>query len=146
MISQKAKYALRALVMLAKAKDGEPLLIGEIAETQKIPKKFLEQILLSLKNHGIVESRRGQRGGYLLLRPANAITFGEILRIVDGPVAPLPCLSLTAYRKCEDCSAEDECEIRRVFARLAETTRTVLFGTTIADAVAGSGTEILAEK
>jgi Rrf2 family protein len=146
MISQKAKYALRALVMLAKAKDGEPLLIGEIAETQKIPKKFLEQILLSLKNHGIVESRRGQRGGYLLLRPANAITFGEILRIVDGPVAPLPCLSLTAYRKCEDCSAEDDCEIRRVFARLAETTRTVLFGTTIADAIAGSSAEIFAEK
>ena len=136
MISQKAKYALRALVMLAKAEPGLPTLISEIAEEQKIPKKFLEQILLALKNHGIVKSRRGQQGGYLLLRPANAISYGEILRIIDGPVALLPCLSITAYRKCEDCAGEDECEIRHVFARVTEAKRDVLFGTTIADSIA----------
>ncbi len=136
MISQKAKYALRALSALAQADPGEPMLISDIAARQSIPKKFLEQILLDLKHQGIVASRRGKQGGYLLLRPANAITFGEILRLVDGPIAPLPCLSITAYRKCDDCDGESNCEIRHVFARVADATRDVLFSTTIADALA----------
>ena len=138
MISQKAKYALRALVALAKeAKPGEAVFISQIAADQRIPKKFLEQILLDLKHHGIVESRRGKVGGYLLLKAPSEITFGEVMRIVDGPLAPLPCLSRMAYRRCEDCEAEAECEVRHVFARVAEATRAVLDGTTIADAVAG---------
>ncbi|MGV8936258.1 MAG: RrF2 family transcriptional regulator [Allorhizobium sp.] len=137
MISQKAKYALRALVVLAKAEAFQPVPIADIASRQNIPKKFLEQILLVLSKHGVVVSRRGNQGGYLLLKPADSITFGEILRIVDGPVAPLACLSISAYRKCEDCSGENECEIRHVFARVAEATRNILFNTTIADAVAG---------
>jgi Rrf2 family protein len=133
MISQKAKYALRALAALARSKDRRPMLISEIAEEQKIPKKFLEQILLDLKHRGLVMSRRGRDGGYLLLKPASEITFGEVLRMIDGPIAPLPCLSQTAYRKCDDCLSEDECEIRHVFARVAEATREVLFSATIAD-------------
>lgn len=137
MISQKAKYALRALVVLAKAEPQMPVPIADIARRQNIPKKFLEQILLDLSRHGVVVSRRGNQGGYLLLKPAENITFGEILRIVDGPVAPLACLSISAYRKCEDCAGESECEIRHVFARVAEATRNILFNTTIADAVAG---------
>ena len=87
MISQKAKYALRALVALAKLPPGQPTFIGDIAESQNIPKKFLEQILLDLKHHGLVASRRGKAGGYGLLRPADTISFGEVLRIVDGPIA-----------------------------------------------------------
>lgn len=138
MISQKAKYALRALAALAQADPDEPMLISEIAVQQSIPKKFLEQILLDLKRSGIVVSRRGKQGGYLLLKPADAITFGEVLRLVDGPIAPLPCLSQTAYRKCEDCDGEQMCEIRHVFARVADATRNVLFNTTIADAVEGA--------
>jgi Rrf2 family protein len=133
MISQKAKYALRALAALARAADRTPMLIAEIAEQQKIPKKFLEQILLDLKHRGLVMSRRGKDGGYLLLRPADEITFGEVLRMIDGPIAPLPCLSQTAYRKCDDCLSESECEIRHVFARVANATREVLFSATIAD-------------
>ncbi|MBP1842492.1 Rrf2 family protein [Rhizobium petrolearium] len=139
MISQKAKYALRALAALAQADPDEPMLISEIAVQQSIPKKFLEQILLDLKRSGIVVSRRGKQGGYLLLKPADAITFGEVLRLVDGPIAPLPCLSQTAYRKCEDCDGEQLCEIRHVFARVADATRNVLFTTTIADAIEGTG-------
>lgn len=135
MITQKAKYALRALAVLAEADADEPVMISDIAAQQRIPKKFLEQILLDLKHHGIVASRRGKQGGYLLLKPADAITFGEILRIVDGPIAPLPCLSITAYRRCDDCDGEQSCEIRHVFARVADATRKVLFSTTIADAV-----------
>lgn len=135
MITQKAKYALRALAALAQADPGEPVMISDIAVQQNIPKKFLEQILLDLKHQGIVASRRGKQGGYLLLKPADEITFGEILRIIDGPIAPLPCLSITAYRKCEDCDGEQNCEIRHVFAKVADATRKVLFSTTIADAV-----------
>lgn len=135
MISQKAKYALRALLALARSEDS--LMIGEIAALQRIPRKFLEQILLELKYEGLVDSRRGRSGGYMLLRPADQITFGQVLRLIDGPIAPLPCLSRIAYRRCEDCENERTCEIRRVFARVAESARIVLDNTTIADAAAG---------
>jgi Rrf2 family protein len=136
MISQKAKYALRALVALARAHEAdEALIIADIAERQNIPRKFLEQILLDLKRHGLLESRRGKNGGYALLRPAKNITFGEVLRIIDGPIAPLPCLSKMAYRKCDDCEAEATCEVRRVLARVADATRAVLDSTTLADAI-----------
>ncbi len=136
MISQKARYALRALIVLARGYPrGEPLMIGQISAQQAIPKKFLEQILLDLKRSGIVASRRGRMGGYVLLRPPENVTFGEVLRLIDGPIAPLPCLSLIAYRRCNDCVDEDSCEIRRVFARVAGATRDVLDRTSLADAV-----------
>jgi Rrf2 family protein len=133
-ISQKAKYALRALVALGK--EGDSLMIGEIAARKNIPRKFLEQILLELKHHGIVQSRRGKLGGYSLLMPPDRITYGQVLRIIDGPIAPLPCLSRIAYRRCSDCATEETCEIRRVFARVAESARDVLDRTTIADSLA----------
>jgi len=143
MISQKAKYALRALIALSRTYPGDDIqVISEIAEEQRIPRKFLEQILLDLKHHGIVTSRRGKAGGYMLLKSPAAITFGEVLRIVDGPIAPLPCLSRMAYRRCEDCHDEESCEVRRVFARVADATRRVLDGTTIADCIDGSNQEI----
>jgi Rrf2 family protein len=138
MISQKAKYALRALVALSRAANGS-MMIGEIATRQKIPRKFLEQILLELKHAGLVASRRGKFGGYALLKPAEKITFGQVLRLIDGPIAPLPCLSKIAYRKCTDCADELSCEIRRVFARVAESARDVLDKTTLADAVSWPG-------
>jgi Rrf2 family protein len=134
MISQKARYALRALIALAET---DSMMIAEIAEQQRIPRKFLEQILLDLKRHGIVASRRGRLGGYALLARPNQITFGRILRIIDGPIAPLPCLSRIAYRRCPDCKNESTCEIRRVFAGVAESARAVLDRTTIAEAIGG---------
>lgn len=133
MISQKAKYAFHALLALARAE--ESLIVGEIAAQEGIPRKFLEQILLELKRHGIVQSRRGKYGGYGLLMPADRITFGQVLRILDGPIAPLPCLSRIAYRRCADCPTEESCEIRRVFAMVAHSAREVLDRTTIADAI-----------
>lgn len=138
MISQKARYAFRALIDLARAGEGGSRQIGEIAEAHDLPKKFLEQILLDLKHHGLVTSRRGKSGGYMLLRPPDMMTFGEVLRIVEGPIAPLPCLSRTAYRRCESCASERDCEIRQVFAQVAEATRRILDGTTIADAAFGA--------
>jgi Rrf2 family protein len=139
-ISQKAKYALRALVALAR--QGNSMMIGEIASRERIPRKFLEQILLELKRHGIVMSRRGKLGGYDLLMPADQITYGQVLRIIDGPIAPLPCLSRIAYRRCADCRTEDECEIRRVFARVATSAREVLDRTTIADSLNAATVEL----
>jgi Rrf2 family protein len=138
MISQKAKYALRALIVLARLPAGETVQTQELAEAAAVPKRFLEQILLDLKARGLVASRRGQKGGYVLLKPAAKITFGEVLRVIDGPIAPLPCLSMTAYRRCEDCRDEATCEIRLVFGRAYEATRRVLDRVTLAQAIAAS--------
>lgn len=135
MISQKAKYALRALVSLARAGRGQSRMIGEISQEQAIPKKFLEQILLELKRAGIVNSRRGRMGGYELLKAPEEITYGEVLRLIDGPIAPLPCLSKIAYKKCVDCKNEAECEIRHVFERVTLATRAVLDQTSLADSL-----------
>ena len=110
-------------------------MIGEIAAQEHIPRKFLEQILLELKRHGILVSKRGKLGGYALLMGADQITLGQVLRILDGPLAPLPCLSRIAYRRCPDCRNEADCEIRHVFAEVANSAREVLDRTTIADAI-----------
>jgi Rrf2 family protein len=135
MLSQKARYALRALLHLAGAPPGESVLISDIATKHHIPKKFLEQILLDHKNHGVVQSWRGRSGGYALLKPASEISFGQVLRIVDGPLAPLPCLSRVAYRRCSDCDDESACALRRVFALSHQATVTVLDRTMLADAL-----------
>lgn len=111
------------------------MLISEIAERQHIPKKFLEQILLDLKHRGLVHSKRGKHGGYGLLKDPGEVTFGQVMRIIDGPLAPLPCLSRMAYRRCEDCESEENCGIRRVFAEAYDATAQVLDQTTLADAI-----------
>lgn len=138
MISNKAKYAFRALLAIAAAPEGESMTSSEIARRNKIPHKFLEQILLDLKKVGILESRRGKTGGYVMLRPADTISFGEVLRIFEGPLAPLPCLSRQSYRKCEDCDSEASCEIRREFGRAYDASRRVLDARTIGDALANA--------
>lgn len=135
MISNKAKYALRALLAVAAQPVGEALTSTEIARVHSIPHKFLEQILLDLKKAGILESRRGKAGGYVMLRPADTISFGEVLRIFDGPLAPLPCLSRNAYRRCDDCENEARCMIRRELSRSYDASRQVLDSRTIADAL-----------
>ncbi len=117
MISQRARYAFKALVALARAKPGVGLQIRELAEQEKLPRKFLEQILLLLKAAGYITSRRGRDGGYELLKPPDLIIIGPMLRVVDGPIAPLPCLSRTAYRRCADCRDEETCELRIAFAK-----------------------------
>ena len=135
MMSQKAKYALRALVSLARVGREQSMMIGEISQQQSIPKKFLEQILLELKRAGFVDSRRGRAGGYVLLKDPEQIMYGEVMRLIDGPIAPLPCLSKIAYRKCEDCRDEASCEIRHVFERVTLATRGVLDHTSLADSL-----------
>lgn len=135
MISNKAKYAFRALLAIAAEPAGIALTSAEISRRHGIPHKFLEQILLDLKKAGVLDSRRGKSGGYVMLRPADTISFGEILRLFEGPIAPLPCLSRNAYRRCEDCENEALCDIRREFGRAYDASRQVLDTRTIGDAL-----------
>ena len=137
MLSQKAKYALRALLALAEVGDDERSSSQTSPSATACPKSSSSRILLDLKHHGLVQSRRGRHGGYGLLKPASEISFGQVVRIIDGPMAPLPCLSRMAYRRCEDCPGEERCAIRRVFARTHQLASEVLDRTTLADALAG---------
>ena len=139
MLSKKTKYALRALLMLAEQGDGEMIQVSDIAQRQKAPKKFLELILLELKKHGLLYSQRGKNGGYVLAKPASEIYFGQIIRIMDGPLAPIPCASLTGYRRCVDCENEAKCPIRRVMRKVRDAMSEILDKTSIADALGSSG-------
>jgi len=143
MLSQKAKYAMRALLYLAHAEPDRPVFISEIAEQQAVPKKFLELILLDLKRHGLVHSYRGKNGGYLLAKPPETIFFGQVIRIIDGPLAQLPCASRTAYRRCDDCKDETTCEIRRVLLQVRDSTARILDNTSLADVMVAAPTELV---
>jgi Rrf2 family protein len=133
MISQRARYAFKAVVALARAKPGESLQIRQLSEQEKLPRKFLEQILTLLKAGGYVSSRRGRDGGYELLKPPDLIMIGPMLRLVDGPIAPLSCLSRTAYRRCSDCRDEARCELRTAFAKAYDGYLKTLETTTLAE-------------
>ncbi len=138
MLSQKARYALHALIVLAEKGGREPMMIADIAEEAGVPRKFLEQILLGLKKRGIVQSLRGRAGGYLLGRPPKEISFADIIRETDGPLALSPCVSVTAYHRCPDCVDEATCAIRKVLLAARDATAEVLESRTLAQAVAGS--------
>lgn len=132
MLSQKARYALRALLYIA-ARSG-PVSIGEIAEEEGISRKFLELILADLRPTGLVVSRRGKTGGYQLARPPNKITFAEIIRAIDGPLALAPCASRTAFRPCEGCVDPKICPIRKVLLEARDATAKVLESKTLSSA------------
>jgi Rrf2 family protein len=135
MLSQKARYALRALFVLGEHQGDEPVMIADVAERANVPRKFLEQILLEMKRRGIVHSQRGKFGGYTLGRKPKDITFAEVLRVIDGPLALSPCASRTAYRKCDDCEDETTCAIRKVLLHVRDTTAEILESHTLADAL-----------
>jgi Rrf2 family protein len=141
MLSQKARYALRAMIELAR-EDGQ-VTAGELSVRADAPRKFLEAILLALAREGLVVSRRGKFGGYMLGRPATAISFAEVIRLVDGPLALAPCVSRTAFRRCEDCRDLASCALREALLRARDATAQVLEGYSLADAVAGEGAELL---
>jgi Rrf2 family protein len=132
MLTQKARYAVHALIVLAEYDGDEPMMIADIAEKARVPRKFLEQILLELKKRAIVRSVRGRSGGYLLGREPEEITFADILRVIDGPIALSPCASVTAYTKCNDCFDEKTCAIRKVLLDARDATASVLESRTLA--------------
>ncbi|MBC7670331.1 MAG: Rrf2 family transcriptional regulator [Gemmatimonadaceae bacterium] len=143
MLSQKARYALRAMIELAR--ESGQVTAGELAVRADAPRKFLEAILLTLARKGLVTSRRGKFGGYLLGRAAETISFAEVIRLVDGPLALAPCVSRTAFRRCEDCRDLATCSLREALLRARDATAQVLEGYSLADAVSGSGAELLGE-
>lgn len=143
MLSQKARYALRAMIELAR--ENAQVTAGELAIRADAPRKFLEAILLTLARQGLVASRRGKFGGYLLSRPATEISFAEVIRLVDGPLALAPCVSRTAFRRCEDCRDLATCSLREALLRARDATAAVLEGYSLADAVEGAGGELLGE-
>lgn len=135
MISQKSRHALRALLLIASKGNGATVQISEIIRHGGIPRKFLQLILLELKNNGLLVSRRGPMGGYSLSRPADQINFADVLRITGGPLALTPCVSVTAYTKCKDCFEETTCTIRKVLLRVRNATAAILESNTLADAL-----------
>ena len=135
MLSQKARYALKALFTLAARPPGETVMIAEIAAEARVPRKFLEQILLELKKRGIVHSHRGKHGGYALGRSADKITFAEVIRVIDGPLALAPCASVTAYRRCDDCVDEATCTLHRILVAVRDATADILENRTLMEAL-----------
>jgi Rrf2 family protein len=134
MISKKAKYALKALTRLASSfEDKKPMLISEIAEKENIPKKFLEAILLELRKNGILHSQKGKGGGYLLRVSPIEVNLAKIIRIIDGPIAPVLCVSLNFYGKCDDCNSEEQCKIRPVMEKIRDANLSVYEKTTLND-------------
>jgi Rrf2 family protein len=133
MLSQKSRYALKAMLLLATESQNKPLQCAEMAAQEGLPKKFLDAILQQLKNANLVKSYRGTHGGYQLAKPPQDITFGDILRVIDGPLALLPCVSKTAYQRCEDCRDEANCAIRHVFLQVRNSTSGILDNTKLSD-------------
>ena len=133
MLSRKSKYGLKALLTLAREGSSGPMLISDLADRDAIPKKFLEAILLELKRHGIVDSRKGKGGGYFLRRKPEEITFGAVIRVLEGPLAAVPCVSQTAYMKCAECVDEKTCGVRAAMKEVRDATAKILDNTTLAD-------------
>jgi Rrf2 family protein len=136
MITQKMKYALKAMLALADEAASEtpsPLTIENVAKRSGTPKRFLEHILLELRNAGLISSIRGRSGGYVLIKQPSEVSISELLRLIDGPIAPLPCLSRRAYQRCEDCVDEDSCRIRKAFAEIFWSYLLLIDSLTLAD-------------
>jgi len=133
MISKKTKYGLQALLLLAREYGQGPLLISDLAERERIPKKFLEYILLQLKNSGLLQSRKGKGGGYTLAKPPAEISVGQAIRVLEGPLAPVACVSETAYQRCTECFDEATCGIRLVMKDVRDAMSEILDHTSLRD-------------
>jgi Rrf2 family protein len=132
MLTRKSKYGLKALLVLAEEADRGPMLISELADRQRLPKKFLEAILLELKRAGLLHSKKGKGGGYVLGRKPTEITVGQVIRVLEGPLALTPCVSQTAYRRCDECVDEKACGVRLAMKEVRDATARILDNTTLA--------------
>jgi len=132
MLTNKGKYGLKAMVHLAGLDEDEVAQVAHIAETNNIPKKFLDQIFADLRRVGLVHSKKGKMGGYALAKPAEEIYVGQIIRALDGPIAPFLCASVTAYRPCGDCD-EGICAVRRIMVEARNALSSVLDKRTLAE-------------
>ena len=142
MLTRKGKYGLKALAALSHAEPGQVLGVAELARANAIPKKFLDAILAELRNAGFVHSRKGKLGGYGLARSADEIMIGHVVRVLDGPLAPIPCASRTRYQPCEDCEVET-CHVRHLMLEVRNAIAEVLDKTSLAQLAALGGAEVL---
>ena len=133
MLNMKTRYAMRALGYLASRHGDGPIQIGEIADAQRIPRKFLTVILSELSREGLVGTKRGRMGGYWLERPPSEISYGDIVRVTRGSLALVPCAARLAYQPCDNCVPESECRLRLVMLAVRDATADVLEGLTLAD-------------
>lgn len=133
MLTKRAKYGMKAMKYLAEKPKGTPVLISEISESENIPFKFLQGILLGLKKHGFLDSKKGKGGGYYLKMSPNEINLASLFRVLDGPIALVPCVSLNYYEKCDDCPDEYVCCVNRLMVQVRDQTLTLLENETLAD-------------
>lgn len=133
MLSKKTKYGLKALSYLAKQEPNVPILISDISNSENISKKFLESILLTLKKSGILSSKKGKGGGYYLIKNPDEIKISTVIRLLEGPIAMLPCVSLNYYEKCDDCSSEERCGLNILMAEVRDSTLKILENKTLAN-------------
>jgi len=133
MLTMKTRYALKALGILSERGPDQATLIAEMSEREAIPHKFLEAILRELRQHGLLLAQRGRGGGYRLRKPPEEIALADVVRALDGPLAPAPCLSRTSHQRCAECKSESSCAVRLVLKDLHEATSNILENTTLAD-------------
>ena len=133
MLSKKTKYGLKALTYIARQTENVPVQIGTIAKSENISHKFLESILLTLKKSGFLGAKKGKGGGYYLLREAQDIKMTEVIRVLEGPIALVPCVSLNFYEKCDDCPDENACSVHKLMIQVRDNTLQVLRNTSLAD-------------
>ncbi|MEO2053126.1 MAG: Rrf2 family transcriptional regulator [Allomuricauda sp.] len=133
MLSKKTKYGLKALTYLARAEGKEPVQIAEIAKHENISQKFLESILLTLRRNGFLGSKKGKGGGYYLIKEPKEIHMTTVMRVLEGPIAMVPCVSLNFYEKCDDCPDEDSCSVHKLMLQVRDSALEVYRNNTLAD-------------
>ena len=133
MLSKKTKYGLKALTFMACRAENSPMPISVIAESENISQKFLETILLSLRKSGFLGSKKGKGGGYYLLKDPTEIRMVDVIRILEGPIALVPCASLNYYEECNDCPNENRCAVRKLMMQVRDSTLEILRNTTLSD-------------
>ncbi|MFI0428446.1 RrF2 family transcriptional regulator [Mariniflexile sp. HMF6888] len=133
MLSKKTKYGLKALTFIARSGSDVPVQVGEIAKGEHIPQKFLESILLTLRKSGILGSKKGKHGGYYLRKDPSEVLMTEVMRVLEGPIAMVPCVSLNFYEKCDDCPDEHLCSVNKLMIRVRDSTLEVFKNTTLKD-------------
>jgi len=134
-ISKRTQYGLKAMLALGRRYGEGPVLIADLSRNESIPLKFLEVILLNLKGRGLLDSKKGKGGGYQLSRPPSTVTVGSLIRALEGPLAPLPCASETAFRACEECTDIENCGTRIIMRQVRDAVSEVLDRTTLADLI-----------
>ena len=136
MLSKKTKYGLKALAYLASQKDNKPVQISEIAQHENISQKFLESILLSLRKTGFLGSKKGKGGGYYLIKNPKEVLMTDVMRVLEGPIAMVPCVSLNFYEKCDDCPDEEACSVHGLMLKVRDSALAVYRNNTLADLIA----------